>query len=128
MPKRPLASVPVNTTWHWQEQGRCREVENTSIFFHPPNERGLARIRRDEAAVAVCAACPVRVQCADYALRSREPYGVWGGLTEEDRRKIFRKTSMDDFPRQRGEAAKRFAAEIAAAVPKGSQRQARTRS
>lgn len=88
MPQQPLAQVPVDADWFWQEHGACRTVDPT-IFFHPQNERGTARMKRDRAAKLVCAACPVRLECADYAIRAREPYGVWGGLTEDDRDAIY---------------------------------------
>jgi WhiB family redox-sensing transcriptional regulator len=59
------------------------------MFFHPEGERGPARINRDASAKAVCSACPVKVQCAQHALAVREPYGVWGGLTEDEREDIY---------------------------------------
>ena len=88
MPQQPLAQVPSDATWEWQENGACREAD-TALFFHPQNERGLSRVRRDRAAKSVCGRCDVRLECADYAIRAREPYGVWGGLTEEERERIY---------------------------------------
>ena len=44
---------------------------------------------REAAAKAVCAACPVIEQCRKHSLKVREPYGVWGGLTEDDREAIY---------------------------------------
>ena len=76
--------------WDWQLQGSCRG-EDPSLFFHPDGERGPAREARETAAKAICAACPVRTLCADHALEVREPYGVWGGLSEEDRDTIYRR-------------------------------------
>jgi WhiB family redox-sensing transcriptional regulator len=70
--------------WDWQLDAACRTVE-PSTFFHPEGERGPARSSRDNAAKAVCATCPVIAQCAKHALAVREPYGVWGGMTEEER-------------------------------------------
>jgi WhiB family redox-sensing transcriptional regulator len=84
MPKQPLARVPADTTWFWQDHAACKGADQR-IFFHPQHERGRARRMRDHAAKMMCARCPVRIQCADYAVRAHEPYGVWGGLTEEDR-------------------------------------------
>ncbi|MCX6461543.1 MAG: WhiB family transcriptional regulator [Actinobacteria bacterium] len=49
-----------------------------SIFFHPTNERGCTLRRREITAKTICLTCPVRVECAEYAIRAREPYGVWG--------------------------------------------------
>lgn len=73
--------------WEWQYQGSCRDIDGT-LFFHPEGERGAARRRRIEQAKAVCAACPVLVQCREQSLASREPYGIWGGLSEEERSNI----------------------------------------
>ena len=75
---------PVMDLWEWQYQGACRDVDDT-LFFHPEGERGSARRRRAEAAKAICAACPVLMECREAALRVREPYGVWGGMSEEER-------------------------------------------
>ena len=88
MPQQPLSQVPVDATWEWQEVGACRGADQ-DLFFHPQNERGLARLRRDRAAKAVCARCEVRVECADYAIRAREPYGVWGGRSEDERAELL---------------------------------------
>ena len=73
--------------WEWQYEGACREVE-PSVFFHPEGERGGTRRRRDEAAKAICARCPVIEQCREHALAVQEPYGVWGGLSEDERAQI----------------------------------------
>lgn len=74
--------------WDWQLIGLCRG-EDPNVFFHPEGERGPARVNRDASAKAICAACPVKVQCAQHALAVREPYGVWGGLTEDEREDIY---------------------------------------
>jgi WhiB family transcriptional regulator, redox-sensing transcriptional regulator len=79
---------PVADLWEWQLDGTCRESD-PRIFFHPEGERGPARRDRDAAAKSVCAGCPVLDQCRRHALTVREPYGVWGGLTEDDRAAIY---------------------------------------
>lgn len=79
--------------WAWQFAGACRSV-STSVFFHPEGERGAARERRAAAAKAVCAGCAVVAQCREHALGVREPYGVWGGLTEEERAVVVRDASQ----------------------------------
>ena len=79
---------PVADLWEWQLQGACREADPT-LFFHPEGERGPARRNRDSAAKAICASCPVMLECREHALAVREPYGVWGGLTEDDREAIY---------------------------------------
>ncbi|WP_411103300.1 WhiB family transcriptional regulator [Streptomyces sp. cmx-4-9] len=70
--------------WIWQAEAACRGV-GSEPFFPPEGERGKDREAREEAAKAVCGACPVRARCLDHALRVSEPYGVWGGLTEKER-------------------------------------------
>lgn len=87
---------PVMDLWIWQFDGACRD-EEPSMFFHPEGERGVARRKRAEAAKAVCRLCPVLAECRDHALRVREPYGVWGGLTEEERAAI--EPGFDDLRR-----------------------------
>ena len=74
--------------WDWQLEGSCRG-EDPGIFFHPEGERGPARAARESAAKAICASCPVMMQCAAHALAVREPYDVWGGLSEDDRDAIY---------------------------------------
>lgn len=81
--------VPVAALWEWQYQGLCRTT-NPDTFFHPEGERGPSRRRRDARAKAICQQCPVIQQCAEHALAVHEPYGVWGGMTEEDREAVYR--------------------------------------
>jgi WhiB family redox-sensing transcriptional regulator len=81
---------PVNDSWEWQLAGACRGVD-PRLFFHPDGERGVSRSRRDTAAVKICEGCPVLEQCRAHGLSVREQYGVWGGLTEDDREAIYRR-------------------------------------
>ena len=74
--------------WDWQLDSACRGLDS-DIFYHPDGERGSARERRVSTAKAICAACPVMAQCRAHALKTKEPYGVWGGLGEEDREVIY---------------------------------------
>ena len=50
---------------------------------------GAARSAREASAKEVCMRCPVRAECATHALAVREPYGVWGGLTEDEREEMM---------------------------------------
>jgi len=115
MPQQPLAQVPKDARWHWQDHGACREAD-TALFFHPQNERGSARLKRDYAAKRVCAGCPVRLECADYAVRAREPYGVWGGLSEEEREVIYARLDSRHYPRAHGDGIRVAEREINEAV------------
>ncbi|MFJ7591668.1 WhiB family transcriptional regulator [Streptomyces sp. NPDC097617] len=77
--------------WQWQEDAACRAL-GTDRFFHPAGERGEERSVREQEAKEVCGQCPVRAQCLSHALRVQEPYGVWGGLTEDERRALGART------------------------------------
>lgn len=74
----------------WWEDAACRGVES-SVFFSPDSERGTARARREQRAQRICQDCPVLIRCRDHALSTGEPYGVWGGMTETDRRRHARR-------------------------------------
>lgn len=78
------APVPAAHLWEWQALGACR-VLPSDMFFHPDGERGKARRARVEQAKQICAACPVLAACREHALAIREPFGVWGGMDEDER-------------------------------------------
>ena len=75
---------PVAANWEWQYEGACRSLP-TEMFFHPDGERGPRRRNRENVAKAVCNSCPVLEACRKHALAVQEPYGIWGGLSEDDR-------------------------------------------
>lgn len=85
--------TPVSETWEWQLSGACRGSD-TVLFFHPDGERGLARSRRQAAAKAICQTCPVLAECRRHALSVHEPYGVWGGMSEEERSRLLAETRI----------------------------------
>ncbi|MGH2768237.1 MAG: WhiB family transcriptional regulator [Actinomycetota bacterium] len=66
-------------------KARCLEVD-PEIFF--PERGGSSR-----AARAVCSQCEVRAECLLYALRNHEQFGIWGGTSERERRKLRRRAS-----------------------------------
>ncbi|USQ79977.1 WhiB family transcriptional regulator [Ornithinimicrobium faecis] len=84
----PSPIHPVGTEWDWQHEGLCR-TRSPELFFHPDGERGSVKRAREARAKKLCAACPVIEQCREHALSVPEPYGVWGGLTEEERVEIL---------------------------------------
>jgi WhiB family redox-sensing transcriptional regulator len=59
------------------------------LFFPPTHsERKEDKDEREARAKAICRTCGVRKACLDYALRIREPHGIWGGLNELERRDL----------------------------------------
>ena len=71
----------------WRGDAACRDTD-PDLFF-PVGQTGPA-IAHIENAKAVCQTCDVRVECLEYALMTNQDAGIWGGLTEDDRRKIRR--------------------------------------
>ncbi|MET9852815.1 WhiB family transcriptional regulator [Streptomyces sp. NPDC006450] len=71
--------------WSWQEDAACRGL-GSRLFFYPTGEQRAEREERDAAAKEVCALCPVQRDCLRHALEVGEPFGVWGGLTAQERR------------------------------------------
>jgi WhiB family transcriptional regulator, redox-sensing transcriptional regulator len=74
----------------WQWRAACRG-EDTSLFFAPnyPETKEEKTIRERQAK-GICSRCPVRIECLEYAIRIREPHGIWGGLNEMERRILIR--------------------------------------
>jgi WhiB family transcriptional regulator, redox-sensing transcriptional regulator len=89
---RSIASLPLLQTTlstAWQEHGLCRTTDAT-VFFPPMHfEPKPEREARETKAKAICAACPVQVECLEWALDTEEPFGVWGGHSELDRKHIL---------------------------------------
>lgn len=84
---------PVASKWEWQYQGLCRD-HDTDIFFLESHLRGPQKQNKIIAAKKICSPCPVKNQCLEHALSTPEYYGVWGGLSEEERESILRRRSV----------------------------------
>ncbi len=74
----------------WRHNAVCRE-EDPELFF-PVGETGPAVMQIEEAK-AVCRRCPVKEACLQWALESGQHEGVWGGLSESERRAMKRRTA-----------------------------------
>ena len=72
----------------WRDRAACRDVDVDADLFFPAAESGPAHDAHVAAAKAVCARCPVRAECLTEA--ARIPYGIAGGLTEHERRRLRR--------------------------------------
>ena len=76
-----------NAVTDWRSMALCRDT-NPDLFF-PVGSTGVA-LDQIAAAKAVCTQCSARPECLDYALDTNQDSGVWGGLSEEERRQIRR--------------------------------------
>ena len=79
----------------WQDLANCRGA-NADLFFP---ERGAST----RTAKGICQACAVREHCLEFAITNGEKFGIWGGLSERERRKIRRERQL---------AAQREAAQV----------------
>ena len=70
----------------WQERANCLGVD-PDLFFP---ERGAST----REAKGVCRGCEVRAECLEYALAHGEKFGIWGGLSERERRRVRRERAM----------------------------------
>lgn len=81
--------VATRTEESWQLKAACRGPQ-AAVFFPPSYaERKEERQERERAAKSICKACVVRGSCLDYAIRIREPHGIWGGLNEVERKLLI---------------------------------------
>lgn len=77
--------------WHgtdWRTEAVCSQSAGTKLFF-PVGVTGAAEIQIHQAKT-VCAECPVRAECLEFAITTNQEYGVWGGTSEEERRVLRR--------------------------------------
>lgn len=75
----------------WQVKAACRGPQ-AAVFFPPPQfERKDEKLAREAQAKDICASCPVRRPCLDYAVDIREPHGIWGGLNEAERKELIKR-------------------------------------
>jgi WhiB family transcriptional regulator, redox-sensing transcriptional regulator len=66
----------------WRQRAACRGIDPE--VFYPTSDEEADEAKR------ICAQCPVREPCLEYALAHREREGVWGGATERERRRLIR--------------------------------------
>jgi WhiB family redox-sensing transcriptional regulator len=68
----------------WQERAVCRGMD-TATFYAREGQRAASLREHERRAKEICSGCPVIQECLDYALAAREPWGVWGGMTVDER-------------------------------------------
>jgi WhiB family transcriptional regulator, redox-sensing transcriptional regulator len=67
--------------WNWRVAARCRTVDAEGLFVTGARQREARQF---------CRTCPVRTECLAHALDQRIEFGVWGGMTERERRALLR--------------------------------------
>jgi WhiB family redox-sensing transcriptional regulator len=77
-----IESAPATADDQWQERALCAQTDPEAFF---PEKGGSTR-----EAKRICLGCEVRDVCLDYALANDERFGIWGGLSERERRRLKR--------------------------------------
>lgn len=80
-----LTLLVIDESVSWQDDALCAQTDPEAFF---PEKGGSTR-----EAKRVCQTCPVRAQCLEYALEHDERFGIWGGLSERERRRLRRAAS-----------------------------------
>src|SRR5882762_7953430 len=88
-----LAVLPMRPKYtpedvEWMAKARCLGMD-PSLFFPHENDSPESEQAKD-----VCKRCPVRQECLEFAIKNHENYGIWGGLTEMERRREIRLRRM----------------------------------
>lgn len=68
---------------NWRDEALCLEIGGDPFF--PEKGEPIADVKR------VCQGCPVRAECLEYSIVTNQRYGVWGGVSERNRRKLIAK-------------------------------------
>ena len=87
VPSTPVLGSPLGQgdedAQSWQEQALCAETDPEAFF---PEKGGSTR-----EAKKICTGCEVKAECLEYALSNDERFGIWGGLSERERRRLRRR-------------------------------------
>lgn len=84
MSGRAIADLLGNAP-EWQERALCAQTDPEAFY---PETGGSTR-----EAKRICGRCVVRAECLEYAVGQRERFGIWGGLSERERRKLERRVA-----------------------------------
>ena len=73
----------------WQARAACRGPQAAAFFPPTHAERKEDKVAREARAKAICSTCVVQNDCLEYAIRIREPHGIWGGMNETERKQLL---------------------------------------
>jgi WhiB family redox-sensing transcriptional regulator len=86
----PTASAAPDRVYppDWRDDAACLEVDPDLFFPDGDIRSARAQVKR---AKLICRGCPVTATCLNWALASSQEAGIWGGLTEDERRRLLRR-------------------------------------
>lgn len=70
----------------WHDNAKC--IDTDPEFFFPPDKETKQSIEQTVTAKAFCQTCPVRLKCLEFSIRENMEYGVYGGLSADDRQEL----------------------------------------
>jgi WhiB family transcriptional regulator, redox-sensing transcriptional regulator len=108
-----------NASSDWRHAARCRHDDPEALFVPGARQRDVREI---------CHRCPVRTECLAHALDNRVEFGVWGGMTERERRVLLKRRPAVVSWAMLLESARRAAGASPAAAPEAPTADARGRS
>lgn len=91
-----LATKNASPDGYWRDYAACAGHDRADLFF--PVGQGPVAKEQTEEAKAICRTCPVTEQCLRWALETRQDVGVWGGLSEKERRRFHGRRSTGNRP------------------------------
>ena len=92
MPARPpdLSKIQAEQDADWRIAALCRGTWGSYPFFPNEWEDAKEHRERENRAKRICSNCPSQKECLDFALEMRLPYGIYGGVTEKERRRMLK--------------------------------------
>jgi WhiB family redox-sensing transcriptional regulator len=88
----------------WRAAGACLAAD-PDLFF--PLGAGSASVPDTSRALRICGECPVKRECLEFAMRTREAEGIWGGTTPEERVRVLRSRAVTRPATTRGRVSRR---------------------
>jgi WhiB family redox-sensing transcriptional regulator len=83
------ALKPIADLWEWQSRGACVGAD-PELFYLEAGMRMGTKTKHEQQAKAMCKGCPVINDCLKHALNVPETYGVWGGLSADERERVLK--------------------------------------
>ena len=91
MARAPGSFLTLRVPGPWVALAKCRDHPEADLWFPTTSDGRPGNAHADlNRAKRICAVCPVRIECLEYALEAGEQHGVWGGTSERERRRIRR--------------------------------------
>lgn len=89
LPRRVIEAF-WKTGLDWQSRAACQGMSTALFFCDHTEDRDCdsTHVEHKLAGIAVCMGCPVRTECLDFAMRNTIRFGIWGGTTAQDRKRL----------------------------------------